>query len=142
MNNFYKKIHIITMFLVIASSQVFAEHFKKPQTPQELHEFFYQYFQQKNIDGLGSLFAEDAIFILDSSGKSAKGKEAIKKELLPYLNAGSNMKTLSKSIHINGNIALIKSSWELSKDQKGMALEVMEYKNGGWLYIIDNPNGF
>lgn len=142
MNYIYKRIHIITMFIIVFSTQILAEEFKKPQTPQELHKLFSQYFSNKNIDGLGSLFSENAIFILDSDGTNVKGKEAIMKELLPYFEGGSDMNTLSTSIHINGNIALIKSNWEISKDQKGMALEVMEYKNGGWLYIIDNPNGF
>ncbi|MCG6221104.1 DUF4440 domain-containing protein, partial [Vibrio diabolicus] len=32
--------------------------------------------------------------------------------------------------------------WEISNTMTGTALEVMRYVDGGWVYIIDNPNGF
>ena len=50
--------------------------------------------------------------------------------------------TRSVSIHINGDIAMIRSDWEIPNVTKGTALETMLYVDGGWLYIIDNPNGF
>ncbi|MEZ8404984.1 DUF4440 domain-containing protein, partial [Vibrio splendidus] len=62
--------------------------------------------------------------------------------LKSYLQGDVEMLTHDVSIHINGNTALIRSDWEIVGGPKGTALEVMKYIDGGWLYVIDNPNGF
>ena len=117
--------------------------YPKPQSPDELHSLFAQYFQTKDLTGLTTLFAANATFILDSDGGKATGHEEIAKALKPYLSFDSEMLTLSKSIHINGNIALIRTEWKLAdSDVSGTALEVMQYQDNGWVYLIDNPNGF
>lgn len=140
--NYFNKMKYVISILCIMSIQVTAKELKKPQTPSQLHEIFHEYFLEKNIEGLLSLFDEEAIFIIDKEGRKARGKAEIKKNLMPYLESGSTISTISKSIHINGDIALIRSEWEIDSSQSGVALEVMQYKNGGWVYIIDNPNGF
>lgn len=116
--------------------------YKKPQTPSELHQLFSEYFANKDITGLGTLFHEDAIFVLDTEGNLATGKNAIKQSLKGYMQGDVEMVTHGTSIHINGDTALIRSDWEIPNVLTGTALEVMKYTDGGWLYIIDNPNGF
>ncbi|MGF1888559.1 nuclear transport factor 2 family protein [Photobacterium profundum] len=132
-------------FIVLSTLSFFSYasiDYKKPQTPSELHQLFAEYFSNKDITGLGTLFHEDAVFVLDAEGNLAKGKEAIKKTLKGYVQGDVEMITHGVSIHINGDTALIRSDWEITNVQTGMALEVMKYTDGGWLYVIDNPNGF
>ena len=125
------------------SSITHADGYPKPQTPSELHSLFGKYFISKDLNGLGSLFDDNAIFVTDTEGNLVKGRDDILIVLNKYMDAGSEMETVSVSIHINGNIAQIKSVWKIvGSEITGTAMEVMEYKNGGWLYIIDNPNGF
>ncbi|EEX93941.1 hypothetical protein VIOR3934_14822 [Vibrio orientalis CIP 102891 = ATCC 33934] len=116
--------------------------YKKPQTPSELHLLFSEYFSKKDTTGLATLFHEDAVLVLNAEGKLAKGKEAIAQSLKGYMQGDVEMVTHDVSIHINGDTALIRSNWEIPNVQTGMALEVMKYSDGGWLYFIDNPNGF
>ena len=62
------------------------------------------------------------------------------------------MHTKRVSIHINDDIAMVRSDWEIMNTSQGAtqtknaiqgtALEVMHYVDGGWVYVIDNPNGF
>jgi ketosteroid isomerase-like protein len=116
--------------------------YKKPQTPSELHQLFGEYFSNKDTTGLATLFHDDAVFVLDDEGNLARGKDAIAQTLKGYMQGDVEMLTHRVSIHINGDTALIRSDWEIPNVQTGMALEVMKYSDGGWLYIIDNPNGF
>ncbi|BCL72774.1 hypothetical protein TUMSATVNIG1_47450 [Vibrio nigripulchritudo] len=119
-----------------------ADDYRKPQSPSEVHELFGEYFRSKDLLGLSTLFHKDAVLILDSKGKIAKGKEAIKQSLSSYLQGELEMTTHSVSIHVNGNTALVQSDWEIKDGPKGTAVEVMTYVDGGWLYIIDNPYGY
>lgn len=134
------------ILLVVLSTLSFFSNaiidYEKPQTPSELHQLFSKYFANKNITGLGTLFHKDAVFVLDTEGNLAKGKDAIKQILKGYMQGDVEMVTHGTSIHINGDTALIRSDWEIPNVQTGTALEVMKYTDGGWLYIIDNPNGF
>lgn len=121
--------------------------YSKPQTPSELHALFGQYFAKKDLDGLGTLFHPDAVFVLDKEGNQAKGREEIKQVLKGYMNGDVDILTKSVSIHINDDIAMVRSDWEIlnasqGNNIQGTALEVMHYVDGGWVYVIDNPNGY
>ncbi|MGR5444325.1 YybH family protein [Vibrio jasicida] len=121
--------------------------YSKPQTPSELHALFGQYFAKKDLDGLGTLFHPDAVFVLDKKGNQAKGREDIKQVLKGYMNGDVDMVTKNVSIHINDDIAMVRSDWEIlnasqGNNIQGTALEVMHYVDGGWVYVIDNPNGY
>ncbi|MGR5231727.1 YybH family protein [Vibrio rotiferianus] len=130
----------ILLFIYFISLGLHAEAlYSKPQTPSELHSLFGQYFANKDLEGLGSLFHQDAVFVL--------GKEAIKQVLKGYMKGDVDMLTKSVSIHINGDVAMVRSDWEISnalqgQNIQGTALEVMHYVDGGWVYVIDNPNGY
>ena len=87
------------------------------------------------------------MLVVDKEGNQAKGREEIKQVLKGYMNGDVDMLTKSVSIHINDDVAMVCSDWEISnalkdKNIQGTALEVMHYVDGGWVYIIDNPNGF
>ncbi len=132
-------------FVILSTISLFSyasTDYTKPQTPDELHQLFSEYFSNKDVAGLSTLFHEDAVFVLNAEGNLAKGKEAITQVLTGYMQGDVTMVTHATSIHINGNTALIRSDWEIPNVQTGMALEVMKYIDGGWVYIIDNPHGF
>ena len=138
----------VLLFISFLSLGLHAEDlYSKPQTPSELHALFGQYFAKKDLDGLGTLFHPNAVFVLDKEGNQAKGREEIKQVLKGYMNGDVDMLTKSVSIHINNNVAIVRSDWEISdalqdKNIQGTALEVMHYVDGGWVYVIDNPNGY
>lgn len=138
----------VLLFISFLSLGLHAEDlYLKPQTPSELHALFRQYFAKKDLDGLGTLFHPNAVFVLDKEGNQAKGREEIKQVLKGYMNGDVDMLTKSVSIHINNNVAMVRSDWEISdalqdKNIQGTALEVMHYVDGGWVYVIDNPNGY
>ncbi|WP_045420537.1 YybH family protein [Vibrio jasicida] len=138
----------ILLFISFFSLGLHAEAlYSKPQTPSELHALFGQYFAKKDLDGLGTLFHPDAVFVLDKKGNQAKGREEIKQVLKGYMNGDVDMLTKAVSIHINDDIAMVRSDWEIlnasqGNNIKGTALEVMHYVDGGWVYVIDNPNGY
>ncbi|HDM8210717.1 TPA: nuclear transport factor 2 family protein [Vibrio harveyi] len=143
----------IFLFISFVSLGLHAETlYPKPQTPSELHALFGQYFADKDLEGLGTLFHQDAVFILDKEGNQAKGQEAIKHVLEGFMKGDVTMHTKRVSIHINDDIAMVRSDWEIMNTSQGAtqtknaiqgtALEVMHYVDGGWVYVIDNPNGF
>ena len=138
----------VLLFISFLSLGLHAEAlYSKPQTPSELHALFGQYFAKKDLDGLGTLFHPDAVFVLDKKGNQAKGREEIKQVLKGYMNGDVDMLTKNVSIHINDNIAMVRSDWEIlnasqGNNIQGTALEVMHYVDGGWVYVIDNPNGY
>ncbi|WP_039976802.1 YybH family protein [Vibrio jasicida] len=138
----------ILLFISFFSLGLHAEAlYSKPQTPSELHALFGQYFAKKDLDGLGTLFHPNAVFVLDKKGNQAKGREEIKQVLKGYMSGDVDMLTKSVSIHINDDIAMVRSDWEIlnasqGNNIQGTALEVMHYVDGGWVYVIDNPNGY
>lgn len=137
---------IVFLMMAILSTSVFAEY-KKPQTPMELHDLFSVYYVEKDLKGIMTLFHEDAVFVKNAKGDIARGKKEIANEIKPYLSAEGSMENLTTKVYINDDIALIKGTWRIagtnSKNEiGGEAIEVMKYENGGWLYLIDNPNGF
>ncbi|WP_045461644.1 YybH family protein [Vibrio hyugaensis] len=138
----------VLLFISFLSLGLHAEAlYSKPQTPSELHALFGQYFAKKDLDGLGTLFHPNAVFVLDKKGNQAKGREEIKQVLKGYMNGDVDMLTKSVSIHINDDIAMVRSDWEIlnvsqGNNIQGTALEVMHYVDGGWVYLIDNPNGY
>lgn len=136
------KILLLVIFTTFSLFSYSVEQYPKPQTPTELHQLFGKYFYEKDLKGLGTLFHHDAIFIVDAQGTQVKGKVNITNALKGYMNGDVEMITHNVSIHVNGEYAMIRSDWEIPNVQKGMALEVMKYVDNGWLYIIDNPNGF
>ncbi|PMO46676.1 DUF4440 domain-containing protein [Vibrio sp. 10N.222.52.B12] len=138
----------VLLFISFLSLGLHAEDlYSKPQTPSELHALFGQYFAKKDLDGLGTLFHPDAVFVLDKEGNQAIGREEIKQVLKGYMNGDVDMLTKNVSIHINDDIAMVRSDWEIlnasqGNNIQGTALEVMHYVDGGWVYVIDNPNGY
>jgi uncharacterized protein (TIGR02246 family) len=114
-------------------------------TPEVVHERFAQYLKDQDLDGLGSLFDEDAMFVPGPGQEPVYGRESIKEALKPYLASPSTMEVMATSVHQNGDLAMVQPSWRITSENgtvEGKAVEVMRRTTeGDWVYIIDNPYG-
>ncbi|MGQ5521715.1 YybH family protein [Chitinimonas sp. PSY-7] len=128
----------LLMGAMLASSTVYAA--EMPATVEDVHRLFAQYLTEGNKEGLGSLFEPKAIFIA-ADGSRVEGRDNVVKALSAYMGATLPIKTLARSIYINGDLAMTRSHWKLG-EQEGVALETLRYdKQAGWRYVIDNPHG-
>ena len=114
--------------------------------PEDIHRLFTKYFNEQNLEGLGTLYAENAMFIPGSGRNPIIGRENIKNELKPYFESRGTIYSISRSIYENGDTALIKSLWKYESEkgevEEGTAMEVLKKTNeGAWVFIIDNPYG-
>ena len=138
---------MFTILLLVAVSTWVKGEYPKPQTPTELHELFFSYYLDKNLEGIMTLFHENSTFVINDEGNIATGKKEIAEEIQLYLAFDGEIEHISKSIYVNENLALVKAKWKITGDKdldtiEGEAVEIMIYEDGGWLYFIDNPNGY
>ena len=99
-----------------------------------------------DLDALMRLYAPDAVLIPGPDRPPLVGHEAIRGELSTYLGSPSTIRTIDRSTHVNGSLALITATWEITADdgttQRGTAAEVLRRESDGrWVYVIDNPYG-
>ena len=113
--------------------------------PEVLHERFAQYLKDQDLDGLGSLFDEHAMFVPGPGQEPVYGREGIKDALKSYLASPSTIEMGATSVHQNGDLAMVQVSWRITGEGgtvEGKSVEVMKRTSeGNWLYIIDNPYG-
>jgi ketosteroid isomerase-like protein len=118
---------------------------KKEMTPEVVHERFAQYLKDQDLDGLGSLFDEDAMFVPGPGQEPVYGRAAIKEALKPYLVSPGAMEVWGTSVHQNGDLAMVQPYWRITGESgtvEGKAVEVMRRTSeGDWVYIIDSPYG-
>ena len=114
--------------------------------PEDIHRLFQKYFTDQDLEGLGTLYAQNAMFIPRSGRSPIIGRENIKNELKPYFESRGTIYNITRSIYENGDIALIKSVWKYKSENgqvdDGTAIEVLKKTNEGrWVFVIDNPYG-
>ncbi|WP_030660597.1 DUF4440 domain-containing protein [Streptomyces rimosus] len=111
--------------------------------PQDVHRLFAEYLKDRDLDGLGSLFDDHAVFIPGAGHEPVRGRESIKKALKPYLDSPGTMEMGATSVHQNGDLAMVEARWRITGEDgitEGKALEVMKRTSAGnWVYVIDNP---
>ena len=114
-------------------------------TPETVHERFAQYLKDQDLDGLGSLFDEDAMFVPGPGQQPVYGRENIKEALKPYLAAPGAFEMGAASVHQNGDLAMVQVPWRIPSEDgtlEGKSVEVMKRTSeGDWVYIIENPYG-
>ncbi len=114
--------------------------------PNDLHILFSQYLHEQNLEALGTLYDENAMFIPGKDQKPIFGRENIKEALKHYLVSPGNVEKISESIYENGDTALIKLEWRLTTEEgktvEGTGLGVAKRgSDGKWVYVIENPYG-
>ncbi|MEP6921737.1 MAG: nuclear transport factor 2 family protein [bacterium] len=117
------------------------------KNPAEVHELFARCFSTGDLEGLMSLYEDDATF-LQRDGQSVDGKAAIRQTYTELLAIGGQMSLEVKKIIQTGDLALLFSQWELQEVgtslpvRSGQTSDVVRRQpDGCWLLIIDVPYG-
>ena len=118
-----------------------------PQTPEQAHELFVQFFNAGDIDSLISLYEPNALLVPFSNPR-VQGQAAIRAAMLGFLERKDHMELALDKVFQADDIAILFSSWTLT-DPDGKALEtsgqtsdvVRRQADGRWLFVIDIPQG-
>lgn len=124
--------------------------FEPPRSPQEVHTQWVAYGQDKNLDGLLSLYEADAV-IYDLDNDRHLVDDAARRAFLGgWLEVVErfDLKTVSVTANGSGDYALLRSTWfaEMRRPdggtfrvEHGGAEIVRRQDDGSFKFIIDNP---
>lgn len=113
--------------------------------PEDCDRLFMEAFNSGDLEGLVSLYEEDAAFV-EQGGGVARGRDAIREIMRGFFAQKLHFK-IEATVTQNGDIALLSSPWTLSgttPDGKavsitGNGMEVVRRQaDGSWKYMIDN----
>jgi ketosteroid isomerase-like protein len=112
--------------------------------PAETSRLFEHYFADGDLDGLMSLYEEDAVF--PTPHGTSTGHDEIRATLKAYLDSGAKLEFGESLSFVAGNLALIHTPWTMrmpdGSTPEGATAEVVRRQSDGtWKYIIDNPDG-
>jgi len=112
--------------------------------PADASNLFERYFAEGDLDGLMSLYAEDAVF--PTPHGTSTGHEQIRATLKAYLDSGAKLEFGESLVFSAGDLALIHTPWTMEMPDgstpSGATAEVVRRQSdGSWKYIIDNPDG-
>lgn len=121
----------------------------KAMTPAMGHELFVVAFNDKNIEQLCALYADDAV-VYNEDKPPLVGRKAICENFAELMETSDEI-TVETAFELKSkHHALLRSIWRVtgkSEDGspleiKGSGIEVMERQpDGSWLYVLDHPNG-
>ena len=113
--------------------------------PEDCDRLFMEAFNTGDLEGLVSLYEEDAAFVQEG-GRVVRGRAAIR-EIMRGFFAQKLHFTIEATVTQNGDIALLNSLWTLSgTTPDGQAVSmwgngtevVRRQADGSWEYMIDN----
>ena len=112
--------------------------------PAETSRLFERYFADGDLDGLMSLYEEDAVF--PTPRGTSTGHDEIRATLEAYLDSGAKLEFGESLVFSAGNLALIHTPWTMrmpdgSTPEGATAEVVRRQSDGAWKYVIDNPDG-
>jgi uncharacterized protein (TIGR02246 family) len=115
--------------------------------PAQMNETFARAFNSRNLDNLLSLYENDAVLLVDGSGRACRGKAEIAEELSNLLRVPGVMKSVNNFCVEHGDVALLRADWIIA-DERGettalgsTAELVGRQPDGRWLYVIDHAVG-
>lgn len=113
--------------------------------PADIYTLFAQYSKEQDVEKLGTLFDENALYIPGQGRATVKGRGPIKQLLESYMGALGSIRIISSTIYQNGDLALAKSVWRIKTQEgytTGTATEVLKKTaQGKWVYVFDSPYG-
>ena len=113
--------------------------------PEDCDRLFMEAFNAGDLEGLVSLYEEDAAFV-EQGGGIARGRDAIR-EIMRGFFAQKLHFSIEATVTQNGDIAHLSSPWTLSGTNpdgqavsiSGHGMEVVRRQaDGSWKYMIDN----
>ena len=112
--------------------------------PAEASRLFERYFADGDLDGLMSLYEEDAVF--PTPHGTSTGHDEIRATLKAYVDSGAKLAFGESLVFSAGDLALIHTAWTMQMPDgsapAGATAEVVRRQSdGSWKYIIDNPDG-
>lgn len=112
--------------------------------PAEASALFERYFEEGDLDGLMSLYEDEAVF--PTTRATATGPHEIRQTLKGYLDSGAKLVFGVPLVFPAGDLALIHTPWTMQmpngSSSEGATAEVVRRQaDGTWKYIIDNPDG-
>lgn len=112
--------------------------------PAEASTLFERYFADGDLEGLMSLYEEDAVF--PTPHRTSTGHDEIRATLKAYLDSGAKLVFGESLVFSAGDLALIHTPWTMqmpdgSTPEGATAEVVRRQSDGNWKYIIDNPDG-
>lgn len=118
----------------------------KVTEPQLMNETFARAFNSRRIENLLSLYELGATLLVDGSGRSFTGLDAITEELTRLLTAPGTMISRNNFCVCHGDIALLRADFALRDGERtivaGSTAEIIRRQDdGSWLYLIDHAAG-
>lgn len=113
--------------------------------PTELHDRFAEFLGRGDMDGLLSLFADDAILRMGADAEAVQGREAIAAQISGLVQARPTLDSTVETLLVNGDIALMRGRWTAHGPDGplagGESVEVAVRHDDGWRWLIDCPMG-
>ncbi len=112
--------------------------------PAEASRLFERHFADGDLEGLMSLYEEDAVF--PTPHGTSTGHDEIRVTLEAYLESGAKLVFGESLVFQAGDLALIHTPWTMrmpdgSAPEGATAEVVRRQSDGSWKYVIDNPDG-
>jgi uncharacterized protein (TIGR02246 family) len=120
------------------------------QRPEDLHPLFAEAFSSGDLEGITGLYEKSAVFLLDRSGRLAKGANEIREVYRPMFAGKAKMEVETRKIVQAEELALMIGRWTITASgadgnalmRSGVGADVARRQpDGTWLIAIDNPYG-
>ncbi len=116
------------------------------RTPGEIHEQFAKFFNSKDVEGLLTLYEDDAVLVV-APGQTARGKDEIRATYEAFFMMNGTITFTAEAEPFEcGDIALTHAKWTI--DAPGLDAIVASTAeiarrgaDGLWRYVVDNPVG-
>jgi ketosteroid isomerase-like protein len=124
----------------------------KANTPEETGRLISEAITAADMDAALSLYEPDATFALPAAfgGGSVTGLDGLREAFGGLLALSPELTVNAEKTLVSGDTALVIGHWTLKgRDPDGSEIDtggryadvVRRQSDGGWLFVIDNPNG-
>ncbi|MDR6626297.1 nuclear transport factor 2 family protein [Caulobacter segnis] len=111
----------------------------KVHAPEAMNQAFVMAFNNRKIDIILSLYADDAVLVTDSAGQPLFGKESIRKRIEDLLELSDTMTSRDTLCMAHKDLALLCADVDLRLGKRVISTDKMSAlvrrdPNGHWLY--------
>lgn len=110
---------------------------KKAMTPDEVTPLFLEFFEAEDMEGIMSLFEDDAVWMAGFGAPEARGKEQIRQIFTAMLQHKPSFGDVEhRPAIVSGDIAL--TSTKIPGGQITVEI-VRKQTDGSWRWVVDMP---